>query len=77
MTTIIVKNGNWDEARAKLKTNLDAQSIELKQKVTAALSPKSSTASPQAPVAAPHASARSAPAATGDKSILARSRLRR
>ena len=77
LTRIIVNNGDWDEACAKLKTTLQAQDAKFNAGLKAAFASPSAPAKPAAPAAAPNASARVSLSKSGEKTVLPRSRLRR
>lgn len=73
MTQIIVNNGNWDEARAKLKADLDAQNAKFQAQLDAVFAPPPAE-KPRA--AAAKAPPQTEPAKKSDQPILMRSRLR-
>jgi len=77
LTRIIVNNGDWDEACAKLKTTLQAQDAKFNAGLKAAFASPLAPIKPEAPAAGPQASTRLSPTRSSDQTILPRSRLRR
>lgn len=72
MGTIYVKNGNWDEACAKLKVDLDNRDAQFNAKVGAAFASKKQPEAQEAKAPAKGASKSS----VSSSSILSRSRVR-
>ncbi|MCF8475871.1 MAG: hypothetical protein K9G60_02500 [Pseudolabrys sp.] len=77
MTRIIVQNGDWAGARAKLKTNLETQHANFQAKINAALGVTTPQAEAEPAVGKPQTGARLGPATKQDQPLLPRSRLRR
>lgn len=77
MAKIIVKNNDWDGARAKLESSLQAQNTDFSAKLKAAFAPAaaSNPAVPTTPT--PQAAARNATASKAPYGGLPRSRVSR
>jgi len=75
LAKIVVKNGEWDDARNKLKSSLDAQQAAFNANLKAAFPPPAAAARPSAPTAAPQAASKPTPGTKSTFSGLPRSRL--
>ena len=75
MAKIIVKNSDWDGARAKLQASLDTQQSDFNAKMKAAFSPAAAAKPATAPMATPPSAQPSALSAKSAYTGLPRSRL--
>ena len=73
MSRIIVKNGDWDKARAELGVSMDAKRKSFDTQLAAAFAPARKPAAAE-PSRNPAAPAQPAPAVSSSKQILPRSR---
>ena len=71
MAKIIVKNNDWDGARAKLQSSLESQQSDFNAKMKAAFAPPAAEAKPAAPQSTPQTTLNAKSAYSG----LPRSRL--
>jgi hypothetical protein len=69
LAKILIKNGDWDKARAELKTTLEAQNATFNAKLKALFAPPE----PEAPAKDEQAPAKISPSAKRGESILSRS----